>query len=62
MQGQVGLVQGVWEAACSCPAPTPALGASGRKHTLPHGRHTYRVADGVAAAWKHGKSREGSKS
>lgn len=47
--------------SCSHP-PHPALGAEGRKRTLPHGGHTYRVADGVAAARKHGESREGSES
>lgn len=36
-----------------------AQGAVGCGGTLPHGRHTYGVADGVAAAWKHGRSREG---
>lgn len=37
------------------PAPpgAPALGAP---RTLPHGWHTYRVADGVAAAGERGKA------
>lgn len=36
-----------------------ARAAIGHRSTLPHGRHTYGVADGVAAAWKRGRSREG---
>lgn len=35
------------------PPVPPALGAP---RTLPHGWHTYRVADGVAAAGEHGKA------
>lgn len=61
--------RGCGECAMNQPEPPPPTGlpvgsqqaraAMGHRSTLPHGRHTYGVADGVAAAWKHGRSREG---